>query len=221
MVLTSFGRVMRLTERAARNAPDARRADRRARRAEHRRPRRARRARRRVAARRGALDRLRARVVPGRRVPRRAVGGRRGRDADLRVLVEGAHQGGAPGAGARARRSSGSTSTTTTWRGRSTTGWASPRPRSSRWPATWRRSSGRRASGSTSSPPDRSARSPRRASPASRRSRRCGPSGRRSAGTSRDAEPVARAAVALLSDFFPATTGEIVHVDGGFHAVGA
>jgi heat shock protein HtpX len=27
--------------------------------------------------------------------------------------------------------------------------------------------------------------------------------------------------VALLSDWFPATTGEIVHVDGGFHAVGA
>ena len=23
------------------------------------------------------------------------------------------------------------------------------------------------------------------------------------------------------SDFFPATTGEIVHVDGGFHAMGA
>jgi enoyl-[acyl-carrier protein] reductase I len=36
-----------------------------------------------------------------------------------------------------------------------------------------------------------------------------------------DAEPVARAAVALLSDWFPATTGEMVHVDGGFHAVGA
>lgn len=35
-----------------------------------------------------------------------------------------------------------------------------------------------------------------------------------------DPEPVARACVALLSDFFPATTGEIVHVDGGFHAVG-
>jgi len=34
-------------------------------------------------------------------------------------------------------------------------------------------------------------------------------------------EPVARACVALLSDWFPATTGEIVHVDGGFHAVGA
>ncbi|MFM7059752.1 MAG: enoyl-ACP reductase FabI [Actinomycetes bacterium] len=37
----------------------------------------------------------------------------------------------------------------------------------------------------------------------------------------RDAEPAARAVVALLSDWFPATTGEIVHVDGGFHAVGA
>ena len=31
----------------------------------------------------------------------------------------------------------------------------------------------------------------------------------------------AKAVVALLSDFFPATTGEIVHVDGGFHAMGA
>jgi enoyl ACP reductase len=36
-----------------------------------------------------------------------------------------------------------------------------------------------------------------------------------------DAEPVARSVVALLSDWFPATTGEIVHVDGGVHAVGA
>lgn len=35
----------------------------------------------------------------------------------------------------------------------------------------------------------------------------------------RDMEPAARACVALLSDWFPATTGEIVHVDGGFHAV--
>jgi len=34
-----------------------------------------------------------------------------------------------------------------------------------------------------------------------------------------DATPVARACVALLSDWFPATTGEIVHVDGGFNAV--
>jgi enoyl-[acyl-carrier protein] reductase I len=25
----------------------------------------------------------------------------------------------------------------------------------------------------------------------------------------------------LLSDWFPATTGEIIHVDGGYHATGA
>ena len=36
-----------------------------------------------------------------------------------------------------------------------------------------------------------------------------------------DTEPVARACVALLSDWFPATTGEMVHVDGGYHAIGA
>ncbi|MEJ7584713.1 MAG: enoyl-ACP reductase FabI [Acidimicrobiales bacterium] len=36
-----------------------------------------------------------------------------------------------------------------------------------------------------------------------------------------DAVPVARAVVALLSDWFPATTAEIVHVDGGAHAIGA
>jgi enoyl-[acyl-carrier protein] reductase I len=36
-----------------------------------------------------------------------------------------------------------------------------------------------------------------------------------------DAEPAARAVVALLSDWFPKTTGEIVHVDGGGHAMGA
>jgi meromycolic acid enoyl-[acyl-carrier protein] reductase len=35
-----------------------------------------------------------------------------------------------------------------------------------------------------------------------------------------DQEPAARACVALLSDWFPATTGEIVHVDGGVHAIG-
>jgi enoyl ACP reductase len=33
-----------------------------------------------------------------------------------------------------------------------------------------------------------------------------------------DAEPVARTTAALLSDWMPATTGEIIHVDGGFHA---
>lgn len=36
-----------------------------------------------------------------------------------------------------------------------------------------------------------------------------------------DSTAVAKACVALLSDWFPSTTGEIVHVDGGYHAVGA
>ena len=35
-----------------------------------------------------------------------------------------------------------------------------------------------------------------------------------------DSEPVARTVVAMLSDWFPKTTGEIIHVDGGFHATG-
>ncbi len=35
-----------------------------------------------------------------------------------------------------------------------------------------------------------------------------------------DPVPAARACAALLSDWFPATTGEIVHVDGGVHAMG-
>jgi len=37
----------------------------------------------------------------------------------------------------------------------------------------------------------------------------------------KDPAPVASACVALLSDLFPATTGEVVHVDGGYHAIGA
>jgi enoyl ACP reductase len=35
-----------------------------------------------------------------------------------------------------------------------------------------------------------------------------------------DSEPVARSVVAMLSDWFPKTTGEIIHVDGGFHSTG-
>ncbi len=35
-----------------------------------------------------------------------------------------------------------------------------------------------------------------------------------------DPSPVAKACVALLSDWFPMTTGELVHVDGGYHAMG-
>lgn len=36
-----------------------------------------------------------------------------------------------------------------------------------------------------------------------------------------DAKPVASATVALLSHLFLATTGEMIHVDGGIHAIGA
>jgi enoyl-[acyl-carrier protein] reductase I len=36
-----------------------------------------------------------------------------------------------------------------------------------------------------------------------------------------DTDVVARACVALFSDLFPMTTGEMVHVDGGVHATGA
>lgn len=37
----------------------------------------------------------------------------------------------------------------------------------------------------------------------------------------RDSSAVAKACVALLSDWFPQTTGEILHVDGGYHTTGA
>jgi len=36
-----------------------------------------------------------------------------------------------------------------------------------------------------------------------------------------DSSGVARSTVALLSDWFPATTGSMIHVDGGYHATGA
>ncbi|MGH7903541.1 MAG: enoyl-ACP reductase FabI [Candidatus Dormibacteraceae bacterium] len=37
----------------------------------------------------------------------------------------------------------------------------------------------------------------------------------------KDPSPIAKSVCALLSDFLPATTGEMVHVDGGYHAIGA
>ena len=37
----------------------------------------------------------------------------------------------------------------------------------------------------------------------------------------KDSTAVAKSCVAMLSDWFPMTTGEIIHVDGGFHAMGA
>jgi enoyl-[acyl-carrier protein] reductase I len=37
----------------------------------------------------------------------------------------------------------------------------------------------------------------------------------------KDITPAAKAAVALLSDWFPKTTGEMIHVDGGMQKMGA
>lgn len=37
----------------------------------------------------------------------------------------------------------------------------------------------------------------------------------------KDSEGVSKACVALLSDWFPQTTGSIIHVDGGYHSIGA
>lgn len=37
----------------------------------------------------------------------------------------------------------------------------------------------------------------------------------------KDLTPTAKAVVALLSDWFPSTSGEMLHVDGGLHATGA
>lgn len=37
----------------------------------------------------------------------------------------------------------------------------------------------------------------------------------------RDSSSVAKACVAMMSDWFPLTTGSMVHVDGGYHAIGA
>ncbi len=37
----------------------------------------------------------------------------------------------------------------------------------------------------------------------------------------KDLDPTARAVVALMSDWFPSTTGEMLHVDGGLHSTGA
>ena len=78
-----------------------------------------------------------------------------------------------------------------------------------------------RRSGSTPSRPVRSGPWPARASPASDARRRAGPTGRRSGWNTTDATPVGRRACFLLSDWRRGITGELIHVDGGYHAMGA
>ena len=79
----------------------------------------------------------------------------------------------------------------------------------------------RPGSASTSSPPARWARSPRRASPASSSSPSCGARRRRWAGTSPTRGRWRARSAGCCRTTRTAISGEIVHVDGGFHAVGA
>ena len=148
--------------------------------------------------------------------------GRLDRDRGLDLLAEG------PRCGLRAlfshgraggARSSASTSTPPS-RGPATTGWASPRPPWSRSPATSPEISGPRgirvnlvAAGPISTVAARSI-------PSFERFESVWDERAPLGWDVRDSEAVARACVALLSDWFPRTTGEIVHVDGGFHAPG-
>ena len=118
-----------------------------------------------------------------------------------------------------APRWSASTSTPP-WPGPSTTGWAWPRRASSPSPATWPRSwapSGIRVNLVAAGPvrtmaaksiPGFSAFEDTWADRA--------PLG----WDIHDSTAVAKACLALFSDLFPMTTGEILHVDGGVHAVG-
>ena len=88
--------------------------------------------------------------------------------------------------------------------------------------ATWRATSAPR---SPRQPglrrPDRHRRRPAASPASSELAAASGQSRRRSAGTPATPTPVADAAVFLLSDLARGISGEIVHVDGGFHAVGA
>ncbi len=107
------------------------------------------------------------------------------------------------------------------WRGRPTTGWAWPRPRWSRRRATCRASSG----------PSGVRVNLVAAGPVRTMAAKSIPgfsafedvwAVRAPLGWDiNDSRPVAKACVALLSDWFPMTTGSMVWVDGGFHAIGA
>ena len=87
--------------------------------------------------------------------------------------------------------------------------------------ATWPATSARTASGSTWSPPARSSTLAAKAIPGFEDLEAMWSDRAPLGWDNADHEPTAKAICALLSDLFPATTGEIVHVDGGFHAMGA
>ena len=149
-----------------------------------------------------------------------AVGRRGRRAACVHLLTEGAGDGGAAADATPGERSSGWTSTQAGL-GPPMTGWASPRRASNRCARYLARDLGPRGIRVNLIAAGPLQHHGGQAIPGfEQRSKRCGPSARRSAGTSANPGPAARACVALLSDWFPATTGEIVHADGGVHAVG-
>ena len=157
---------------------------------------------------------------PRRQLPQRPSGTTSPPRCSLRVLAQGAR---GRGRAADARRRLGRRARLRRDRspGPSTTGWASRRRPSSRPRATSPATSGPRASASTSS---RRARSGRRPPSRSRASRQFedvwARAGRRSAGTSRTPSRPRGPASRCSRTGSRATTGEIVHVDGGFHAMG-
>ena len=221
VVLTGFGRLS-LVERIAKKLPgpapvvelDVTNAERPGRAA---RP--GPRARRRHR-RRAALDRVRAGVRARRRLPGDAVGRRGHRGARLDVLAAGAgHGGAAAAAGARRldrrahlRRHRGLAGVRLDGRGQGRAGVGRPVPRPRARPARHPGQPGRR--------PARCARWRPGRIPGFSRFEDVWDERAPLGWDLTDPEPVARTCVALLSDWFPATTGEIVHVDGGFHATG-
>ena len=101
---------------------------------------------------------------------------------------------------------------------RTTTSWASPRPRSNPPCATSPPSSARRASASTRSPP---ARSPPAPPPASPNSTRCSrrPGARPRPGELVDIDDVGAACAFLAHDAARLMTGQVLYIDGGYHII--
>ncbi len=140
-------------------------------------------------------------------------------DARLRVLVQVAGEGRAAAARRTVRRSSASTSTPVR-RGPPTTGWAWRRRRWSRSTATWRASSARdgiRVNLVAAGPVRTMA---AKSIPGFAELEKMWGERAPLGWDVDDATPVAKSVCGLLSDWFPATTGSMVFVDGGVHFLG-
>ena len=218
VVLTSFGRTMKITQTISRRLPDdaARRRARRDRRGAPRHPRRAAQGARRRARRRPPLDRLRpagrlrVHEGPGTTSP----SAMRASAYSLKALAVAAlplmerrqHR------RAHLRREVRLAGLRLDGRGQGGVRVDEPLPRPRPRPQERPRA--------TSSRPARSGPPPPSRSPASTRFEQVWGERAPLGWDINDPVPAAKACAALLSDWFPATTGEIVHVDGGVHAMG-